>query len=162
VSTRAHVFLIRHGKAEDDHPLGDGARALTEEGREEFRAHAQKLVAQMKLVGIATSPLVRAVQTAELLAQACGCDKLIVRGELEIDHASPRSIESLARSLGTGWALVGHNPSMAEALAHLTAHERGVPRLRKGAIVALTPAAALPWAVAWVASPGHKTKATLD
>ena len=31
------VYLVRHGKAEDQHPLGDEARALTAEGRREFR-----------------------------------------------------------------------------------------------------------------------------
>ena len=160
----AHLYLIRHGKAEDEHRLGDGARALTEEGRQEFRAHAEKMASHMKLTGIATSPLVRAVQTAELLADACRCDQVIVRGELEADHASARSIESLCRSLGVGWALVGHNPSLAEALAHLTGYSHGAPRMRKGAIVALTPSptGALPWLVAWAAAPGHKMKTTLD
>jgi phosphohistidine phosphatase len=75
-----------------------------------------------------------------------------------------RSVEALARALGVGWALVGHNPSLAEALAHLTGHGKGVPRLRKGAVVALTPSpsGALPWTVAWVAAPGHKMKTSLE
>jgi phosphohistidine phosphatase len=159
-----HLYIIRHGKAEDEHRMGDFARALTEDGRQDFRAHAEKLATHMKLTGIATSPLVRAVQTAELLSTACRCDQVIVRNELEMDQASARSVEALARVLGVGWALVGHNPSLAEAVAHLTGHGKDVPRLRKGAVVALTPSpsGALPWTVAWTAAPGHKRKGSLE
>jgi phosphohistidine phosphatase len=157
-----HVFLVRHGKAEDDHPLGDEARALTAEGREEFRALVEKVAAQLKLEGILTSPLVRAVQTAEILAEVCGVTNVQVKGELDAERASARSIEALCRAVGPGWALVGHNPSMAEALAHLAGHSAGVPQLRKGAIVALEPGPRLPWKVAWSTSPGRKMKQGLE
>jgi phosphohistidine phosphatase len=156
------VLLVRHGKAEDNHPLGDDARALTDEGREEFREHARKLAGHVALQGIVTSPLVRAVQTAEILAEACGVGEVQVRGELSADVASARSIEAICRELGQGWALVGHNPSMAEALAHLLGYGRGAPQFRKGAVVALRMAEALPWELAWVASPGKKMKQSLE
>ena len=158
----AHVLLVRHGKAEDKHPLGDAARALTAEGRTELAVHARKLEAHLGLVGILTSPAVRAVQTAEIFAEICGVTEVLVKGELGVDRASAGSIEALCRAAGPGWALVGHNPSMAEALAHLVAHERGVPRFRKGAVVALVPGRALPWELAWAASPGHKMKQSID
>ena len=157
-----HVLLVRHGKAEDGHPLGDEARALTEEGREEFREHARKVAGHVNLTGIVSSPAVRAVQTAELLAEACGVARVQVRGEISVDHGSARAIEALCREVGPGWALVGHNPSMAEALAHLLGHTRGTPQFRKGAVVALTPGEALPWELAWVASPGRKIKQSLE
>jgi phosphohistidine phosphatase len=157
-----HLLLVRHGKAEDSHPLGDGARALTGEGREEFRAHAEKIAAHVALAGILTSPLVRAVQTAEILAAACGVERIEVRDELEVDRASARSIEALSRAVGPGWALVGHNPSMAEALGHLIGHTAGVPQFRKGAVAALERGKALPWRLVWMASPGRKMKQGLD
>jgi phosphohistidine phosphatase len=156
-----HIFLVRHGKAEDGHPLGDGARALTAEGREEFRSLVEKVAGQLGLTGILTSPLVRAVQTAEILAEVCGVTDVQVKGELEADRASARSIEALCRAVGPGWALVGHNPSMAEALGHL-AGQPDVPQFRKGGIVALEPGARLPWKVAWSVSPGRKMKQGLD
>jgi phosphohistidine phosphatase len=155
------VLLVRHGKAQDDHPLGDDARALTDEGREEFREHARKVAGHVVLEGLLTSPAVRAVQTAEILAEACGVGEVKVRGELSIDRASARTIEALCREVGPGWALVGHNPSMAEALAHLLGHG-SVPQFRKGAVVALKPAATLPWELAWVASPGRKMKQSVE
>jgi phosphohistidine phosphatase len=159
-AAKRSVLLVRHGKAEDSHPLGDAARALTDEGRQEFRELARKIAGHVKLDGILTSPAVRAVQTAELLADACGVGEVRVCQELDVDDASARSIEALARAVGPGWALVGHNPSMAEALAHLTS--RGVPQFRKGAIVALTPTPSLPWHLEWATSPGRKLKQSLD
>jgi phosphohistidine phosphatase len=155
------LLLVRHGKAEDGHPLGDSARALTDQGRDELRVHARKVAGHVALEGIITSPAVRAVQTAEILAEACGVEVVKVRAELSIDRASARSIEALCREVGPGWALVGHNPSMAEALAHLIGHD-SAPQFKKGAVVALRPGASLPWELAWVAAPGRKMKSSVE
>lgn len=157
------ILFVRHAKAEDEHPAGDEARGLTAEGREEFRAHARLLAAKTKLVGVVTSPLVRAVQTAEILAEACRLDTVQVRAELAFEKASARAIEEVARAAGPGWALVGHNPSLAEALAFVLGLS-GEPRFRKGAAAALVPgkAFARPWTLTWVAAPGRKIKTTLD
>jgi len=153
------VLLVRHGKAEDSHPLGDPARALTKEGREALRIHAGKLSGDVAVEGILTSPLVRAVQTAEILAEAWAVTQVLVRAELDFGRASALSLEALCRSVGPGWALVGHNPSMAETVEHLLGDPAGVPRFRKGTVAALRPSAtgALPWQLAWLVSPGRKT-----
>jgi phosphohistidine phosphatase len=156
------VLLVRHGKAEDAHPLGDGARALTEEGRAQFRSHARKLAGEVKLEGILTSPLVRAVQTAELLADAWEVDQVVVRGELDISRASAAGIEALCRAAGTGWALVGHNPSFGEALGYLLGRRGDPPKFRKGGIAALKMNERLPWELAWMAAPGKKPTTELD
>jgi phosphohistidine phosphatase len=155
------VLLVRHGKAEDFGPLGDRARALTAEGRREFRDHAKRLPAKIRVSGVITSPLVRAVQTAEILALAMGLDDVRVAKELSTD-ADADSLIGLAREVGTGWALVGHNPTIAEALALLVG--RGEPpRFRKGAAVALMPAAGRsPWRLLWSAAPGGKFAAELE
>jgi phosphohistidine phosphatase len=158
------LLIVRHGKAEDAHTLGDSARALTEEGRQALRQHAATLAMETTLEGIATSPLVRAVQTAEILAEAFEVKRVPVRSELDPDLATARAIEQLALSLGPGWALVGHNPSLAEAVAHMLRQSGATPRLRKGAVVALR----LPqevggqWELAWSAAPGRKPSSVLE
>jgi phosphohistidine phosphatase len=155
------LLLVRHGKAEDGAPLGDEARALTIDGRREFREHAKRLPAKIKLSGVITSPLVRAVQTAEILAEAMGLAEVRVANELSTDEDSDR-LAAFAREVGTGWALVGHNPNIAEALALLVG--RGEPpRFRKGAAVALAPGAGrTPWRVLWSAAPGDKFLTVLE
>ena len=152
------VYLVRHGKAEDQHPLGDGARALTSEGRREFRELAEELAAKpgLGLHTIATSPLVRAVQTAEILAEACGVEEVPSHAELEAERATGQTVAALARQLGPGTALVGHNPSLAEALQVLLGLP-DTPSFRKGAVAALLPGTPK-WSLVWVVSPGKKKK----
>ena len=103
-------FLVRHGAAEDRHALGDDARALTAEGRTELRKLARELSSELELTAIATSPLVRAVQTAEILAEACGVRDIVVRGELSVDGASAAGIESPAARAGRGMGARGAQP----------------------------------------------------
>jgi phosphohistidine phosphatase len=155
------LLIVRHGTAEDQHALGDEARALTAEGRDEFRAHARRVAKRIELQGIATSPLVRAVQTAEILARACKVNRVIVRRELVPERATNAALAALAAELGPGWAIVGHNPSLASLVAHLVGRKEPVD-LRKGAAVALhlrdRPGS---YEVAWSGSPGKKFKARL-
>ena len=151
------IYLVRHGRAEDSHPLGDEARGLTADGRRDFRELLGEIGKKLNLQGIATSPLVRAVQTAELLSEATGTDEIVVRGSLAYEQASGASVLSLARTLGPGWALVGHNPSMGEALAQALGLGSEAARFRKGAIAAVRPGADPDglWTLEWVVSPGH-------
>ena len=64
------LYVTRHGPAEDDAPSGlDGDRVLSEAGRKRVRSVAKTLVdldeAPLRII---SSPLVRAVQTAEIIA----------------------------------------------------------------------------------------------
>jgi phosphohistidine phosphatase len=157
------IYLIRHGKAEDSHPLGDECRGLTAEGRRDFRRFAHEVKKRLELKAIATSPLVRAVQTAELLAEAMEIDEVVVRGALAYEQASGASVLAMARALGPGWALVGHNPSMGEALAQAVGLGTDAARFRKGAIAALAPSAreSDPWQLAWIVSPGRDVETSI-
>jgi phosphohistidine phosphatase len=146
---------VRHAEAESDHPLGDWARGLTPAGRASFRRSAREIASLVKLRGIATSPYVRAVQTAELLAEACSLSEVRVRAELIPQKKAAAQIERLAEELVTGWALVGHNPSLAEAAARLL----GLPvlplNLKKGSALALR-RRGTGFGFQWLASPGAK------
>ncbi|WP_263452446.1 SixA phosphatase family protein [Hyalangium gracile] len=147
------LMLVRHAVAEDEHALGDEARALTVEGRAAFRQHARKLARLTPMTGILTSPLVRAVQTAEILAEAFGLAQVEVhQALLPLDHAHKRIVE-LAAEVGPGWALVGHNPSLARA-GKLALGEALPDKLRKGTVLAMMPAGKR-FTFAWMAAPGR-------
>jgi phosphohistidine phosphatase len=152
------VFLVRHGAAEDDHPLGDEARGLTAEGRSAFRALVAEIGPELGIRGIVTSPLVRAVQTAEILAEACGIDEVRSDGALIADHATAAGITALALRLGPGWALVGHNPSLGQTCARWLGSSEDQVQLRKGAIAVFRPDAGRqpPWIPVFTISPGRK------
>ncbi len=156
----SHIYVVRHGKAEDEHPGGDGHRALTAAGREQFKAHADQLSDRGRVTAIASSPLVRAVQTAELLAASWRTCQVVVRSELAYELATAAATAALLNELGPGWAIVGHNPSLAEALQKLL-RLPALPRLRKGAVVALVRAGTA-WQVDWVAAPGRKVERKLE
>jgi len=111
-------FLVRHGRAEAQAPGGGGdeARRLTAAGREAFAASAAALARQHQVTRIVTSPLVRARQTAALLAEATGAPVEVDR-RLASGASSGADLLALGRSLGPGVALVGHNPELGEAVA---------------------------------------------
>ena len=146
------ILLVRHAKAAAEHELGDWARGLTTEGRAEFRRHAQRLTGKVRLQGIATSPYVRAAQTAEILADVWSVDDVQVRIELAPAKDVGNQIANLADELGAGWALVGHNPSLEEAATRALELSEWPLKLKKGAAVALRWEGGA-FAFAWQASP---------
>jgi phosphohistidine phosphatase len=130
---RARVFLVRHAKAEKDHPQGDAARRLTAEGRERFGRLLAELGRSLAVRRVLTSPLTRARETAELVAAAAGAS-LEEEEELSSGRSSGRALLALARAAGGGVALVGHNPEVAEAVALAGGKEQEV---KPGAVAAL-------------------------
>lgn len=147
------LMLVRHAVAEDEHPLGDEARGLTSEGRATFRQHARKLARLTPMTGILTSPLVRAVQTAEILAEAFGLSQVEIHRALLPHSRAHKRIVELASEVGPGWALVGHNPSLSLAGA-LALGEELPDKLRKGAVLALMPSGKR-FTFGWLAAPGR-------
>ena len=72
------VTLIRHGEAGDDAP-DDESRALTVRGRSDTRRVGRVLARRgIRFSLIVSSPLVRAVQTAEIVAAALDYRKRIM------------------------------------------------------------------------------------
>ena len=116
------VFLVRHGDADADIPEGleDEARALTSRARLALPAHFTPLASR---IGPPTvlfmSPLVRAVQTATLLAQALHYEGPMRANRTLFPDGPVGAIEALlADRLGETIILVGHQPSMGSTAAH--------------------------------------------
>lgn len=134
-----NLYLIRHedaGEAERDE-----YRSLTESGRRRMRKTARFCLDQgVVLDAIFTSPLVRAVQTAEILAEGLGFDGPI---DAHAEIAFPSRIETLTRLIDTapaswrGLALVGHEPTLGLLAHHLLGAEAKLRGMRKGAVLSL-------------------------
>lgn len=109
------LYLVRHGEAVAEEQAGsDRDRWLNARGREQVRGLA-KLLRETGVVPalIVSSPLPRAVQTAELLGN--GLDylgELAVRRALE-PSAQPRVMLNELLSLGTDIMVVGHEPNIS-------------------------------------------------
>jgi phosphohistidine phosphatase len=120
------VFLVRHAHAEKGEP--DAGRVLSQRGHDEAGALAKQLAehdSRPELV--LTSPLVRARQTAEAIADEVGV-------ELRVDERlSPGATAELVREAirevdGDGpVAVVGHQPDLSEVAFELTGQDPGFP-----------------------------------
>ncbi|HEY1904904.1 MAG TPA: histidine phosphatase family protein, partial [Myxococcaceae bacterium] len=119
------VFLVRHAQADSDVPEGldDGARPLTGKGRHAAEKHFQSLQKRMHGVDlILMSPLVRAVQTAQILALVQDLDvPLRVHRSLLPDLPVGSQERLLKEHRDDDLVLVGHNPSIPAMTAHLMA-----------------------------------------
>jgi phosphohistidine phosphatase len=118
------LYIIRHAIAQ---PLGqkneftDEKRALTAEGRDRMREAAKglrKLGVEFDVV--LTSPLTRAVETAEIIADTFGLGKTEI--EQTASLAPGASIDELfaeikRRTGAESIALVGHQPDLGEIIS---------------------------------------------
>jgi|SRR6185369_15421174 len=134
------VHFIRHAQAvERSTELPDEYRNLTCRGRKRFR----QVAVSLKKMGIdpdfiITSPKVRAVQTAEILAET-----LRFSGEVQVsaDLATGPDISALVNLLGSRKdsreiVIVGHEPGLGEAVGELL--KLSTPcNLTKGSVVTL-------------------------
>jgi phosphohistidine phosphatase len=134
------LYLVRHAEAiERSGTTPDANRYLTPKGRSAFR----KIARRVRKAGIApavilTSPLLRAVQTAEILAERLKHDGPVVAANALSHGFDLRALRSLLAKAGnpTEAAFVGHEPDLGDLAATLLALPGGFP-LRKGAVLAL-------------------------
>jgi phosphohistidine phosphatase len=139
----APVYLVRHARAEAGGSGGDAARRLTAEGRAAFTHRVATLARRLQMDRIVTSPFRRAVQTATILAEATGAP-IEEEAALASGVSTGKQLLALARRLGPGTALVGHNPELGEAIALAAGHAVEVP---PGTIAAVSPGGKVTW---WV------------
>jgi phosphohistidine phosphatase len=140
------LYIIRHAIAQ---PLGrkndftDEKRALTAEGRDRMRDVARglrKLGVELDL--ILTSPLVRAVETAEVVASVFGLSrKDVEQTENLAPGASPAELfaELKGRPGAESVALVGHQPYLGELISKAARGNGGFSLdLKKGSVCCLS------------------------
>ena len=117
------LYLFRHGIAEDAPPgRSDSSRALTDAGRERSAAVA-KLARNAGVAPslIASSPYVRAVQTAEVAAKEFGYSGELARLPSLVPHGTPEAVWNDIRDLRDEAAvlLAGHEPLIGHLAAYL-------------------------------------------
>lgn len=116
------LYFFRHGIAQDPSlSTPDHLRELTEEGVRELR-HAAPMIKKLnlKLTHLYASPLVRAQQTAAILADTLGIE---VEIKPEIGPGFRRAaVEKLVRDLDERSAVmfVGHEPDFSTTIGELT------------------------------------------
>jgi len=118
------VLLVRHGRAEVGDGKPDFERELTADGLAELTASCGGLATSgVHVDAVVTSPLLRARQTAAVLARELGGGvEPALAGELEPGAQADEVVAVLAR-LGPGRriAVVAHAPDLTSVVAALVA-----------------------------------------
>jgi phosphohistidine phosphatase len=130
------VTLIRHAEAGDDAPR-DEARALTLRGRSDSRRLGRTLARHgVSFHLLMSSPLVRAVQTAEIVAAEIDYGARVLVTELLVPEGAASGVLAFLRSAGRNApetqsiALCAHEPILSALAAALTQRSRH-PALQK-------------------------------
>src|SRR5687768_9494137 len=139
---RVPLLVVRHAIAEEREEFArtgqeDSLRPLTAEGRKKMRRGADGLRTVVPAIDVlATSPLVRAVQTAEIVAEAYGGLEMVTVQELSPDSELPAFLRWLGtQASGRMVAIVGHEPHLSGLTSWLlTGRNRSFISLKKGAV----------------------------
>lgn len=160
------LYLLRHGDAGERSPAGyttDAARALTPKGIKRTRQLANAL-RQMEITfdAIYSSPLIRAQQTAEIVARSLKLEKqLRTISQLAPEHALTDALALIESCLAKSKAilLVGHEPYLSQLISLLcTGGTHLNLALKKGGLcrLELTEVKSGPCAtLEWLLSPRH-------
>jgi len=135
------LYVVRHAEAvEGRESLQDEWRHLTEKGR----SSAEKMSCKVAKSGpktrlTVTSPLTRAVQTAEIMAVRACRRNVVVASTLLLPGGDVAEIVEYLKNCDRGQRvmLVGHEPQLGLLVSALLERGEGGLPLKKGACVAL-------------------------
>jgi phosphohistidine phosphatase len=115
------LLVIRHGLAEPRGDDGsDASRRLTEDGRRKLRRGARGLHNLVpELDALVASPLLRAVETAEIVAEAYAGLEIEQTSLLEPEREPKELADWLAQRPEKTLAIVGHEPLLSYAVTWL-------------------------------------------
>ncbi|HRD66870.1 MAG TPA: histidine phosphatase family protein [Candidatus Competibacter sp.] len=135
------LLLVRHAIAEDAEAFAaaggsDAQRPLTEIGRKKMRKGANRLRSQLGRIDVlACSPLLRARETAEIIARAYGDIPIVERPELDYSYPPEAVVEWLAQCPANTVVAVGHEPQFGLLSGLLLADIPRAPiAFRKGGV----------------------------
>ncbi|MHB8601985.1 MAG: phosphohistidine phosphatase SixA [Nitrosotalea sp.] len=159
------LLILRHGEAGRRSPSpGDSKRALTDGGKQEIADLSNGLKSlEVKLDGIFTSPLLRAKQTAEIVAKS-----LKYKGKIEeLDSLKPEGSKlefysSLSKLKQDAVVLVvGHEPYLSEMIGEAISQSGCRINLKKAGLARIKVISTLPkikGELRWLLTPKHLKK----
>lgn len=125
------LLVIRHAPAGDPaaweaEERDDRLRPLTPDGKKQMRRAIAGLATLVREIDVlASSPLARAMQSAQIVASEFGCDIVTVE-ELEPKRDPEALVQWLKQQRSDQVvAVVGHEPHLSTLIGYLTAGKRG-------------------------------------
>jgi len=152
------LYVARHALAEEaTAAIPDHARRLTSKGRKRFTRMVRRLVAAgLEIDLVATSPLVRCVETAEILAaELPGRPRVEAVGPLAPGADWQALVEWTVQQDAGSVAWVGHAPCVGRLVAVSIGDGSAAVRMDKGAIaaIALDDGPGQPGELEWLVTP---------
>ena len=150
------LYVVRHAWAEDFSPdLDDHSRPLTKKGRkrfERFMKHLRNFGVTIDL--IVSSPLVRAHQTAEIMADVFKTQRLELHDALAPASDWAAIVEWTSAEDAARVAWVGHAPCVGRLVASTIGDSAAAIRMQKGAVasIAFELGLPLPGELQWLAT----------
>jgi len=138
------LYLVRHGIAVDRMDPAcppDPERSLTAKGKKRTRAVARGLKAlDLKADLMLSSPYMRAIQTAQIMADVLGFDSDRIRlTESLLPDKNPVALcEELRQLDGSQVMCFGHAPNLDEVVAYLLGAPDSACSLKKAGVAGLT------------------------
>jgi len=147
------LYVMRHGPAADDAPSGrDADRALTPAGKERVAIVARALLEKGEApFSIFSSPLVRAVETAEIVAEVTNLPRraredekaklggatggIEIRRELGMGTEKLPMLAELLRAGRKRVMIIGHEPDLTMLVMSLVGTTRAATGMQKAMIV---------------------------
>ncbi len=155
------LYIMRHGAAALADPAGgsDAERGLTPRGIRRLKTIARGLDRlDLGIERIVSSPVVRARETARIVAQGLGLEDALEFSDVLQTGASAGAVQRFLHGRAESRLLViGHNPTLSELVGRLVEGDGSRPsiELKKGGVAALrgsAPTAEL-MELAWLATP---------
>jgi phosphohistidine phosphatase len=152
------LYFLRHGSAgqRGEWTGNDFDRPLTEEGKERMARQAATLAKLgLNLDLIITSPLIRAYQTAEIVAQRLNMAEELVQDEGLAPGFGPDQLAKIlqAHPDANALMLVGHEPDFSETISHLIGGGRVIVKKGGLACVDMPDPASLQGDLVWLIPP---------
>ena len=135
-----HLYIVRHAWAEDQGTgIDDHSRRLTKKGRKRFAAMMKSLCkAGMQVDVVATSPLIRARETAEILAASfANAPPVEVVDALAPASNWPSLVEWTTQQNAARVAWVGHMPCVGRLVGLMIGDGSASIRMQKGAVASI-------------------------
>ena len=136
-----NIYLIRHGDAERaSNQKKDYERNLTPDGEQKIKIAAEGwkvLIPQFS--HIISSPLLRALQTAEIIARVYKIkENVIIDKRLMFGNRTEELIDLANEIMGTDMAFVGHEPDFSEHVSNLISISGASIDFKKGMIAKIS------------------------
>jgi phosphohistidine phosphatase len=153
------LYVVRHGIADarGTPDIPDNERRLTPDGRKRMRQIARGLRRlEIEPDRIVTSPLPRARETAEIVADALEMSDRLELSDALHDTQDAKAVRDwLLTRTENRLMVVGHNPGLSDLVALLLtgSSEPWLCELKKGGVAALSTRADGGFALDWLAPP---------